>query len=406
MSLTFQASAFLGSVTVKDSCPLINTNSIALVEGNTPSCRILNATTLAFIASSTTLSVPVGITMINALSACIISNSVTTMDLVEVSTGFRQNYSGGATSTNSRTQGGQFIAGDPSTNVALGCTSGNRQLVKFNGNTFAVSLLIVRDNSNDILRSIILKAPGRWLVGTNQGMIFEVDQFGAVIDLFNLRLTTFPLGTGDNTSGSISIPVNQLAYDNNLILADVGAAVLLIDWSTKTILRTVPLQSSSSAPPTLFSTSSSGEILLMGLANATSTYPIFELDMTVAPFTVRGMSYTDTAASVAAVNMNPSGYGWYIDQASPAKIRTFTVSPRATTTRTFTVQSASSGGVNLPARLTLVDDTSGVGTAFVILDTSMQSPAVYRVPTGRTLIEIVKVGLGSLATWDVTRYNT
>lgn len=405
MTLTLLASGFIGtSVTYKDSCPAINSNAIVLVEDNTPSLRVYNASTLAFMASSTLVNTSaIAVTMVNALSALVMYSSVTSLDLVEIATGYRQNYVGGATPPGSRSLGGQMIAGDPSQNIALGITSTNIQLLKFNGNTFTVGLQLWAAE-NDTGTCIILKGPNRWLLGTLNGLVYEIDSFLNVIDSFNLRLVTFPVGTNNPLGNQNALRVTQMAYDTNMLILETdGTAVLVVDWSTKTIIKTWTPEAAV-IQPLFFSQSSSGELLMTADQNNDVMY---EMDMTVSPLTVRGFFYTDSISPVATIGMNASGIGWFVDQASPVKIRSFNVTPRATTTRTITVMNTSgAGGVNQQARLTIIDDTSGTGTAFTILDTVMQSPGTYRVPTGRTLMEVVKVGSGVNATYDLSRYNT
>lgn len=404
MTLSLSASAFLGTVVTKDSCANINTNSLVLVETSTPSLRVLNASTLAFMVSSTLVSTSAaGVSMINASSAIVNYSGVTSLDLVEIATGFRQNYTGGAATPAARTSGGQLIAGDPSQGIAFGCTNGNNQLVKFNGNTFTVSLPVISDE-NDATQCIILKGPNRWLVGTTNGLVYEIDSLLNTIDSFNLRLVTFPFGTNNPLGNQSALRVNQMAYDNNMLIIDCNStAVLVIDWSTKTVIKTwVP--DAAITQPTFFSASSSGEILI---GSFTNNNVLYELDITVQPLTVRGFHYLDSTSNLGTVGLGPSGLGWFVDTASPAKIRSFNVTPRSTATRTITVMSASgAGGVNQQARLTVVDITSGTGTAFTQLDTFMQSPATYRLPTGRTLMELVKVGSGANASYDLSIYNT
>lgn len=405
MSLTFLASSFLGNVTTKDSCS-VSASSFAIIESSTPSVRILNTSTLAFILSSTTLSSPIGISMINASSAIIVSNSVNTIDLIEVATGYRQNYAGGLSTSNVKTTGGQQVAGDASTSVALAVTSGQRTMVQFNGaaGQFKVTQIVIQDDSNDVTRTVILKGPNRWLVGTAQGTLYELDSLCNVLDTFDLRLATFPLGANNPFAGSQGLPINQLAYDNNLLLVECGVAMLLIDWSTKTILKTYSPEASNTVPAIMFCNSSSGEVIVSPVTSV-STIPVYEMDMTVQPFAVRDTFLNDSTGTASQIVGMANSVAWWADGASPAKIRTYTVVPRDTTLRTIFVMTASNG-VHLPAHLTLLDDTGGVGTAFTILDTQMQSPGTYRIPTGKTLIEIVKVGLGSLMQPDVTRYTT
>lgn len=400
MSLTPLASTTLGVVTIKDSCGTLTANNLLLVEGTTPTVRQLSATTLAFISSSAILSAPAGVSMINTSSAIINSSLNTTWDLVEIATMYRQNYAGGATVSTSR--GGQCIAGDPSTNIAIGVSS-TRNIVRFSGSSFSATVITLPINSNDIVKCVILKGPNRWLVGTNLGVILEVDSNGYIWDTFNLRLNTWPLGGSNPLSGGTGIAAYQLAYDNNMLLVETGVSLLLLDWSTKTTLKTFAPEAGATISPVTMCNASSGVILFSPLVAAQQI--VYEMDITVSPLTVRSFCFMDSTATMAAVNM-ASGYGWWVDQSSPAKLRSFAVTPRDTTLKTVTVMSASSGGVHQAARLTIVDDTSGVGTSQVILDTYMQSPAIYRVPTSRTLMEATKVGLGSIATLDLNRYNT
>lgn len=402
MTMTLMASTTLGNVAVHDTCPIPGSVNFALIEATTPSLRVFNSTTLAYILSSTCVSAPIGVSMINAASAIINSSLNGTLDLVEVSTGYRQNYAGGLTISTSRA--GQTIAGDPSQSIAMGC-SNSSSVVRFSGITFTASQIVLQDNSNDVVKCIILKGPNRWLVGTSQGMVFEIDSAGYVWDLWNVRLNTWPLGSLSPLGGTVAVTVNQLAYDTNILLLELGVATMLVDWSTKTILKTYAPESSSVIPPIFFCNASSG-VILMGPVSPNPQQILYEVDMTVYPLSVRGFMYMDGTGNTSAINMNASGWGWWSDTSSPAKLRSFTVVPRDTTLRTITVLSASANGIHQQARLTIIDDTSGVGTSSVLLDTFMQSPAVYRVPTGRTLMEMTKVGLGSLAAFDLNRYNT
>jgi hypothetical protein len=404
MTLVLAASTTLGiNGSFRDSCPNINTNSIVFIETQTPSIRVLNASTLAFMLSSTTLANPAGVSMINAASAIIPSTSATTIDLIEIATGFRQNYSGGL-ATFSKATGGQVVAGDPTTNIAFITSNTARTLVRFNGNNFTVSQPTLENaDPNSIPRSIINIGPGRWLIGTSVNEIFEIDQNSNILDNFSLRLATFPLGTSPD-SGSFAIPVNLMSYDNNLLLIETGGGTMLLDWSTKSILKTFQPEGNSSVPSFLFCNSSSGETILAPFP-APPASVIYEFDLTISPLSVRSMYYVAGGNEIISVGMNAFGYVWCADNNNPVSLKSFTVTPRNSTTRNITVMNTT-GGVNQQARLILVDDTSGAGFSNVILDTYMNSPATYRIPTGKTLMEIVKVGLGSTATWDVTRYNT
>jgi len=54
----------------------------------------------------------------------------------------------------------------------------------------------------------------------------------------------------------------------------------------------------------------------------------------------------------------------------------------------------------------LLDDTTSNMVGRPLLDTYMQSPATYRVPTGKTLKVMVKVGEGEDAVWQINSLTT
>ena len=412
MSISYVGKLSLGisNYSPTDGVANPNNNTFVTVETVKPSLRVYDPSTLTQLLSATTLAAPKGVTLINNLSAVVTSNTQTTIDLIELSSGFRQNYAGGLTTIGvARTTGGQYVAGDPSTNVAWGISTTAATMVKINGNNFTVSTALISEelNTSEVFYCVILRVPGRWLAGTNDGSIVEIDSSGNVTDFYRLGLTEFPLGKTNSGGGNQGRNINNMAYDSNILTLSTDAAVVVMDWSTKTILKQHPSPCSGTNPSLMLSNSASGVALAcMADAGALQIAPM-EMDLTIQPLTVRDQVFLDNNYAPQAIGVNSVNGNAFFLNVNFGLIVSLNISPRVSTLRNIIIQSASgAGGVNQQGRLTIVDDTSGVGFSKVILDTYMTSPATYRVPAGATLIEFVKVGLGSNATWDLTRYST
>jgi hypothetical protein len=334
--------------------------------------------------------------MINSASAVATSTSLNTVDFIEIATGYRQAITGGNSGTTSQTTKGQVLASDLTSGNALGVSSTSNTIVRISSSQ-VVSSVVLNGLSNDVPYAMILKAPGQWLCGTQYGMVYELDQFGNILDTFDLQ---YALSRGLVSSASIGGKIYNLAIDGNLLLISSSAALVLVDWSTKTIIKIYSPGADQSNTPQMFCVGASGETVMCSPTPSING-TLFEVDYTIQPIQIRDQIYLDSTSVVSIVNMSTAGPAFSIDTAG--KVRFFNVTPRGTTTRTVTVQVA---GVNQKARLTQLDDSVGVGNSFVTLDTYMQSPGTYRVPTGKTMMEVTKVGDGALALFDVSRYST
>jgi len=403
MSLTFVASSTLANCTPTDGCINEANNTYVIVESNLPSLRVFNTSLVQQVSSSISAS-PIGVCMLNTASAVMVSTSVTTVDFIEIATGYSQTVSGGAHPvTTSSTSKGQYVAADTSLGVAFAQGSGGNtvgQVVKITASPQAVSLITLSTYDENMI-SVILKQPGQWLVSGQYGNIYQIDQFGNIQDFCAIR-NLMNAGQYKNVTQAIN-PWN-MSYDNNMLLVSSDCGIFLIDWSTKTLLKTIAATpAGTTATPWLICQGSSGvtaAAYINGSQNGQQT--VYEMDYTINPVSINSRLYLDSASNtVTTLALGASGYGFYLD--SGARMRSFQCTPRGSTTRTVTVQES---GVNENARLIVLNDTNGLGESYVVLDTMMTSPATYRVPTGQTLMEIVKVGNGSTALFDVSRYST
>lgn len=390
MTLTIKSSAN-GAGTPISTCA-DTFNRMISVETGLPSLRVYNLTTMAQVLSSTTLASPVGVTMIDSVSAVVHSSSVSTVDFIDTQAGNRSNISGG--SNNNSAFNGQTIAADTDLKVALAACSSVNQLVRIDGNTFTVTTFLVKGNLNELLKVVIYKGPNRWLVGGTQGGIYEIDNVGNIKDYwayslnFTKQFNTTPL-----------FEILNLCIENNFLLVNTYQGSFLMDWSTKTILSKLPLPVTSIYQAAIVCGGASS-IAIVGSRSFSNQGVVHALDFS-SPYYSATQAYLDTTSALTTVGLNASGYAWTTD--NNGRLRCFQVTPNNTVLRTV---SATIGGVNYPARVTWVDDSNGASNSQVVNDTYMNSPGTYRIPAGLTLYECIQINDGTTAYFDVTKFNS
>lgn len=396
MSLTNVASITPTSATLRDGCTDETNNELIVVESTTPSLIRYNLSTQVQAARWGTSTGPSCVTLVAPGVAAIGYSGTSSIDFMQLSTGFRLTAVAGTTTS---TVKGQLMAADYSLQMGFMTSSTSRQYFKFDYAAGGVVTAFANSqiNTNSQTNCVILKSTGRFLFGTTAGQVLEVDSMGNVVDLadFGNVPTSGNISVSTNTANAI----NSLSYDNNMLLICwSNGNMQLVDWSTKEVLANYPNSIS------MLSHSSSG-VCLMGrnIATTTTNNCIFEVDFTTgAPISYANPLFTDQTSAILSLGMNTvTGRGWAL-QTTP-RIRIFDVAPRGSTTRTFTVQPS---GSNVPFRLLVLDRTGGVGTTTRIIDTYAQSPGTYRVPTGKTLLVAVGYGEGANALYQGSQITT
>ena len=250
---------------------------------------------------------PSGVSIINSSSAIVCYEGVNTVDLVELSGGFRQSYSGGTSTLIGAQLKGQNIAADPSTNVAFWGSTASNSINRFDGNAFSVSAITLPFHGGSTASfTIMLKSPGRWFVaGNSYSDILEIDSLGNVVDSFSFPLQVFPSTNYDATGATQQVsPPNAISYSNNMLTVSFNnAAFCQMDWSTKTILK--------------IHHPGVGYCLATCASGVTITHPttlglqghLMELDMAIRPMTVRDQLFLDSTAVSIGCDINPAtGY--------------------------------------------------------------------------------------------------
>lgn len=407
MSITYTGTITPNASFIMRDC-MINTNNddIYFLESNTPSLQRYNGNgLLSFSASTTVLAGGGAICMINNASAVITSSSSTNVDWIELSGLYRSNLTSTGGAALSSTAKGQQLAGDTSLGVAYGVTATANTLMRMVASTQTAAGVTLPGlgSSQFIPTAVILRTTGKWLVGGQQ-KIYEIDQFGNVTDQLSINFspnTGVPVNI--NSSAEMNPTVSSMSMDNNLLLVALnGGFLVLYDWSTKTRLWDSEYVAQATSKAGVLSNSSSG-VCLVGDNNSifSINQPTYECDFsTNSMIQYQSRIFNDnTNPIVSAVMSTTTNTAVYIQGTTP-KVRVLSVVPIDTVLRTFTVQV---NGVHVKADLILLDDTTG--TAKRLLDTYFQSPGTYRLPTGKTIIELVKNGEGANAVWDESTYT-
>lgn len=397
MSLIYLGASSVVSI-VRDAVTDTANNRVITVHSDNSLRAYSLSTLLQTFAATGLTSTPAGVCLINSASAAVANFNVTTVDYVELSSGYHQAVAGGFANTWERSQ---LIASDPASSIAL-IVGNSRTVARVQASPQVVTnFSITTPDANCIFQCIILRTTGCWLIGTNYGYVYEINAFGVITDQLRIELTP-SIGTTVGVSLASMPVVGSLSYADNLLTVGTDEGIWIYDWSTKTLIKYSPATPGSTTANCILSNTASGVcIQSYTTPNIGSTFK--ELDIAVRPLYVRDSLWgpSNTATLCAGIN-TLTNVGWAI-QPTASLIHAFNVVPRASTLRTFTAQV---GGIDQRCRLCLIDDTGGASGNFVFFDTYMQSPAVYRVPTGKNIIEFKKIGDGITALWSGSSYLT
>lgn len=381
-------------------------NQLLLVDSSNGLIRKFNMDTYQRVEPYLPLSniTPLGVAMISAASSVTLISSSPTMDISEISGGYRYTIptGGGNGPFQSGTQAkGQQIAADPAAKIGFAIASA-ATMTRINGNTFTLSVPPdISFKSGTVGSAVIYKEPGRFLAASSGGEIVEINLQGGIVRRMFL--------SNENTTGDQLNQMNprivSLAYDNNIVIATTETGqVVCIDWTTLTPIRTTT--SAGAAQGTLMSNSASGFVVMCpNSAAGTINKVAVEVDFTTSNLATTDTLYLASPGQIVDLGINTqTGRGWIIQQVTTtAPLRAilyfFDLVVRPSTTRTITVNN---NGVSAKSRVILADLVSST----VYLDTYSSSPATYRVPTGKTILELIKVGNGTTALWDLSQYST
>lgn len=403
MSITYNTNISL-AVQINDAIVNENNNEVVLIEATSspPTLRHYDLTSGTQNGSNVNLAASMngGLCMIDSASALCCSFTVTTVDLVELSSGYRTNHSGSTTVPTTRK--GQQIDADKTNKIAFIASNTVGTLNKFDGTTETASNSTPLWLASAKITTVLNIAANRFILGTNTGQIVEINNSLTVAKIYDI-----PAVPSSGFNSSIETPiVSGLSYDNNLLcVTTVQGYIYVFDHSTETLISHQKIGTSSSTTTngaTLCKASSGITLYGYEYTPGTSLNVVNEVDFTIGGLQVRDVLFMDSGTKIVAVGINDTNGKAFAVQGSGTShnVRLFSIIPRSTTTRTFTIQYPS--GTDVKADLILLDDTNNE----VLLDTYIQSPGTYRVATGKAYLEIVKYGEGETAVFEMNSWSS
>lgn len=243
--------------------------------------------TLQQIASGVVMSTPSGISLITPASAVVVSSSTNQTDIVELSSGHRQQITTNALVTFS-SQIGQQVAGNIYLQEALYTTSTTSTVNHINSSG-SITQLTPIELSGDratcvIVKQVTASLPNLWLIGTNDGKVYEVNSSGTVSK-------TITLPTTPNVGSAPTHIVSGLShYPPNLAVTTNQGMLYIYEYESGNLIyqqmvgdansgtASGPLLCASASGSTLLTSSRSGASLLSSISEMyfATTPPTFE----------------------------------------------------------------------------------------------------------------------------------
>lgn len=348
-----------------------------------------------------------GITLITAATAVTVSTSSNSVDFIDVNTNARTNITSGANTAYSGGFGPQ-VCGNREAGVAIATRNSNGNIQKITS-AQAVSTLSPTSLSGAQASCIILKTSAtgdlqRWLLGTNNGKIIEIDASGT-------EYQTITLPTTPQISAPTQYTVSGLAhYDDKLLVVTSYGILYIYKYSTSQLLSKEILYDASLVNPTngCVVGSASGLALIgsgrsTGGGNSLSEY-FFN---TSNPNFQENYYNLDTGAVIVSnIRINP-----YRGKA----VITFSTGTGAAQMRMFDIDIGMAAepvdlqnpvGVRVDGRVIRILD-NGIGRSTIDSDTSVTAGSYpYSIPCRRNQTYIDLALIDGETKWDIREFTS
>lgn len=401
MTLQYTGTVDIGSKTWYDAVYDEDTSEIIVVASDT--LRKYSLETGSQVGSDLSLGSTGRCVALVGASAIVGRSTSSSWSLVELISLYESNFSVGS----SLNQDGQAQrAYDRNNKRAVFTSTSSTNLTVYNGNTFTATSKTLDIPSNTRVYAVTFKESNRFLLACNGGAVYEVDSDGEIIkSVFYDRSPGYAAG---GTASVQSMVPNLIDYYDGFVYIyhNIPENYIVIDWTTGTVVH----RSNKIGTDVRTTVIGASGVMIIGREDTQATSSnscIYEVN----PYNYGWLSnrtdlnndvlYISNPGAVVAMGFDSaSGIGWFL-QETIDDLRTFTVS--ATSGLTETTHSSPN---NEDFRLIVVDETGGQGSLEVVVDTYTTSPRTLHLPAGRNMIEIIKVGDGVNAQWDVSRYST
>lgn len=354
--------------------------------------------TMALTASTLT---SYGTALITSSSAVMVFNNSNTY-FIELRSGYISNITTGSAGVARTTESSQQIAANPSTGYAIATRSSINTVTLINGNNFTVSSLAVSINSS--LASCVCVKESNFLIGTNDGRVYEIDTVGSVV-----KSTILPVTNRIGGALSSSFFIASITYYNNYVLvSDTAGTLLLYDWSgTPTIVDKLVYNGWNGSHTQILSNSVSGTCYYTsGNTSSTVNTGINEINFEKGKLfvaSVWGGTYQQLAPSalVLSPSSNILGMSTGANSSYPSlKIYDVTAMDKVN----IQTRLQDPPGLDVAGRVIRIRD-SGIGRTFVDTDVSI-SAGLNQVASTNACNYIELALITSPDKWDVREFRS
>ena len=399
--LNYRGDIYLGSVpnaTIKGACTK-GWNLFAVT--TEPRIRKYTTDTLTLVASGANLggSTPSGITFITPVSMAISFSSTTRVEIWDSNTLASAAITTGISNQTKRAFH-QQIAGNPNINLGMQTQSFSAMTLVSPTCCCSIAPTFLSGRSTNCV--IARPDAGTWIIGTDQGKIFEMTSAGVLV-------STVHVPSGPIWGSAPTINITSLAYSPSYLLAATDCGQLLhYDWNTKTLLNQIPINfngTANSISTFVMSNAPSG-ICLIGESPTVSNWNnISEMHFTP-KLAQESSAVVDINVGLLDAGINPdSRQGWIIfNENNFLQLRVYDMPQMGQVNVSTTIQDPP--GVYGSGRIIRIRD-SGPGTASVDYDGVIPNVATNIASTdGKNYIELGLIGntitgLGPYTSWDI-----
>jgi hypothetical protein len=396
MSIAYISTTAAVATTLQDATDWASNGSIVTISRASPDkLQIWSTSTLTYQASAALTNNNLCSTVCTMGASAFIWTSTTNMDVVNLNNNYKVNYTG--TTATVTTTKGQQSAGIASANLVIATSGTANTLNKFNTSTFVAGTQTI-NALNSGQATTILALTNSFLIGTNVGLIIEIDTS------FNV-LKTVLLPVQLNGSTTDRDYVTGLSYSNGVVYAaTANGRSYQLSWLTQDVLNSIPFSPGSATLPqgSSFCSASSGTTLYGQFNSGASSKInnlIAEVDFEATPPKTRAILFLgNITANIQAVGLQ-GNTGWC---AYASALVNFTVIPRFKSNQTVSLLDNST--YHLGRRFVIIDD----GNTLVESDITVPntSGTVYTISSGKSVIDTAFYNTGVSKRGSVAKYNT
>ena len=379
MSITYDSSVTVTSSTLRDAVVRESNNQLVLIEGTTPSVRIYDMSTKTQVGSNYTVSSsPKSISLVNSASAVVFSDTVNSVNFVELDSGYVQTVAGSSVLIPSGAIKGQLSAGNLTAGIALAANNTTNRVTRAVASSFSVANVTV-DLGGGQIRSIINVDSNTWIAGTTLGQIIELNSSGVVTRRFDVTFKNNP-----GLSGMADPIITGLSYSNDILrVLTISGVCFTVYYPTGDVIYTQHNNGNSGTTSgSILCQASSGITLESYNSSSAVNQVIVESHFATNPYTSSDVLFLGATGGIISTGINNSTAKGYALQLSTV-VYFFDITPPSYSDQTCGLEYPASTGVD--GEYVIIQD-DGVGSTSVKMSSAIAAETSdFPVPTGQTI---------------------